>query len=70
MITLRLRHILLFTFIFLLTACQFEDSTDCPNNENVSASYINLTIAVSNGNTHNRTRAGEMPTAGEDGDGR
>lgn len=70
MITLRLRHIILFTFIFLLTACQFEDSTDCPNNENVSASYINLTIAVSNGNTHNRTRAGEMPTAGEDGDGR
>lgn len=70
MITLRLRHILLFTITLLLTACQFEDSTDCPNNENVSASYINLTIAVSNGNTHNRTRAGEMPTAGEDGDGR
>ena len=70
MITLRLRHILLFTITLLLTACQFEDSTDCPNNENVSASYINLTIAVSNGNTHNRTRTGEMPTAGEDGDGR
>jgi len=70
MITLRLRHILLFTITLLLTACQFEDSTDCPNNENVSASYINLTIAVSNGNIHNRTRAGEMPTAGEDGDGR
>lgn len=70
MITLRLRHILLFTITMLLTACQFEDSADCPNNENVSASYINLTIAVSNGNKHNRTRAGEMPTAGEDGDGR
>ena len=71
MITLRLRHILLFTITLLLTACQFEDSADCPNNENVSASYINLTIAVSNGNDHG-TRAGEdmMPLAGEDGNGR
>lgn len=70
MITLRLRHILLFTITLLLTACQFEDSADCPNNDNVSASYINLTIAVSNGNTHNGTREGEIPTSGEDGDGR
>lgn len=66
MITLRLRHIILFTLAFLLTACQFEDSTDCPK-ENVAASYINLTIAVSNG--HGRTRANE-PLAGEDGNGR
>lgn len=70
MITLRLRHILLFTITLLLTACQFEDDSDCPKDENIAASYINLTIAVSNGNTHNRTRAGEIPTAGEDGDGR
>ena len=69
MITLRLRHIILFTFIFLLTACQFEDSTDCPKEENVAASYINLTIAVSNGDSHSRTRANE-PLAGENGDGR
>ena len=68
--TLRLRHIILFTLVFLLTACQFEDSADCPKEENVSASYINLTIAVSNGNSHSRTRDGEKPTAGEDGDGR
>jgi len=68
--TLRLRHIILFTLVILLTACQFEDSADCPKEENVSASYINLTIAVSNGNSHSRTRDGEKPTAGEDGDGR
>ena len=70
MITLRLRHIILFTFAFLLTACQFEDSTDCPKEENVAASYINLTIAVSNSDSHSRTREGELPTGGENGDGR
>ena len=68
MITLRLRHILLFTITLLLTACQFEDDQQCPEN-NVGASYINLTIAVSNGNQRG-TRAGEMPASGEDGDGR
>ena len=69
MITLRLRHILLFTITILLTACQFEDDQQCPDNNNVAASYINLTITVSNGNQHG-TRAGEMPASGEDGDGR
>lgn len=69
MITQRLRHIILFTITLLLTACQFEDDQDCPDNNNVSASYINLTIAVSNGNQRG-TRAGEMPASGEDGDGR
>lgn len=71
MITLRLRHILLFTITLLLTACQFEDDSDCPKDENIAASYINLTIAVSNGDSHSRTREGELlPTGGENGDGR
>ncbi|MBR4480574.1 MAG: hypothetical protein IKO86_01590 [Prevotella sp.] len=60
-------HFSLFTFIFLLTACQFEDDQDCPKEEHFSSSYINLTIAVSNG--QGRTRANE-PLAGEDGNGR
>ena len=63
-------HFSLFTFIFLLTACQFEDDSDCPKDENIAASYINLTIAVSNGDSHSRTREGELPTGGENGDGR
>ena len=67
MITLRLRHILLFTITLLLTACQFEDDQDCPKEEHFSSSYINLTIAVSDG--QGRTRANE-PLAGEDGNGR
>lgn len=65
--TLRLRHIILFTFAILLTACQFEDDQDCPKEEHFSSSYINLTIAVSDG--QGRTRANE-PLAGEDGNGR
>ena len=69
MITLRLRHILFFTFAFLLTACQFEDDQECPDEINVGTSYINLTIAVSNGKA-NGTRAGEIPASGEDGNGR
>ena len=60
-------HFSLFTFIFLLTACQFEDDQDCPKEEHFSSSYINLTIAVSDG--QGRTRANE-PLAGEDGNGR
>lgn len=57
----------------LLGACSsHSDFEDEPNplqhNEKV-ASYINLTIAVSNG-VENMTRAGEIPTAGENGDGR
>lgn len=69
MITLRLRHIILFTFAILLTACQFEDDQECPGeNDNVKANYINLTIAVSNGEARG-TRAGE-PLGGENGDGR
>ena len=69
MITQRLRHIILFTITLLLTACQFEDDQQCPDNNNVGASYINLTIAVSNGEQRG-TRAGEMPASGEDGNGR
>lgn len=69
MITLRLRHIFIFTFAILLTACQFEDDQECPGeNDNVKANYINLTIAVSNGEARG-TRAGE-PLGGENGDGR
>lgn len=69
MITLRLRHIILFTFAILLTACQFEDDQECPGeNDNVKANYINLTIAVSNGEARG-TRA-NAPTGGENGDGR
>lgn len=67
--TLRLRHILLFTLAFLLAACQFEDDQECPDEINVGTSYINLTIAVSNGKATG-TRAGEMPASGEDGNGR
>lgn len=67
--TLRLRHILLFTLAFLLAACQFEDNQECPDEINVGTSYINLTIAVSNGKATG-TRAGEMPASGEDGNGR
>ena len=69
MMTLRLRHILLFTLAFLLAACQFEDNQECPDEINVGTSYINLTIAVSNGKATG-TRAGEMPASGEDGNGR
>ena len=65
--TLRLRHIFIFAFAILLTACQFEDDQDCPKEEHFSSSYINLTIAVSDG--QGRTRANE-PLAGEDGNGR
>ena len=69
MITLRLRHIFIFTLAFLLAACQFEDDQECPGeNDNVKANYINLTIAVSNGEARG-TRAGE-PLGGENGDGR
>ena len=67
---LRLRHIVRISlFTLLLTACQFEDDRQCPEN-NVGDSYINLTISVSNGGTHSKTRAGEKPSSGEDGDGR
>lgn len=52
------------------TACQFEDDQECPDNNKVGAGYINLTIAVSNGDSHSRTRDGEKPASGEDGDGR
>lgn len=70
MITQRLRHIILFTITLLLTACQFEDDQQCPDNNNVGASYINLTIAVSNGGQRG-TRAGDPePTGGENGNGR
>ena len=69
MITQRLRHIILFTITLLLTACQFEDDQQCPDNNKVGASYINLTIAVSNGNSRG-TRADNQPLAGEDGNGR
>lgn len=69
MITLRLRHIFIFAFAILLTACQFEDDQECPDEINVGTSYINLSIAVSNGKA-NSTRAGEMPASGEDGNGR
>lgn len=69
MITQRLRHIILFTITLLLTACQFEDDQQCPGNNKVGASYINLTIAVSNGDSRG-TRADNQPLAGEDGNGR
>jgi hypothetical protein len=69
MMTLRLRHIFIFAFAILLTACQFEDNQECPDEINVGTSYINLTIAVSNGKATG-TRAGEMPASGEDGNGR
>lgn len=52
-----------------LTACQFEDDQECPgDNNNVAASYINLTIGVSNGEARG-TRA-NTPSGGENGDGR
>ena len=67
----RLIYLFIATVCLLLqTACQFEDSSDCPKDKNVAANYINLTIAVSNGDNHGRTRAGEMPASGEDGNGR
>ena len=67
---LRLRHIVRISlFTLLLTACQFEDERQCPEN-NVGDSYINLTIAVSNGDSHSKTRVGEKPSSGEDGGGR
>lgn len=71
MITLRLRHIFIFTFAILLTACQFEDDQECPDNNRVAASFINLTIAVSNGDSGS-TRADDpkVPLSGEDGNGR
>jgi len=57
----------------LMTACSFhtdyEDELEPQQPKEKVASYINLTIAVSNG-VENTTRAGEKPTAGENGDGR
>ena len=66
------KHFYLFPVLLLasfLASCQFEDDQECPGeNDNVKANYINLTIAVSNGEARG-TRAGE-PLGGENGDGR
>lgn len=70
MITLRLRHIILFTIIILLTACQFEDDQLCPDNNKVGASYINLTIAVTDGSGRGTRADDNIPLSGEDGNGR
>lgn len=55
----------------LMSACSKDavDSYEDIKTDNDVASYINLTISVSNG-TENMTRAGEKPAAGESGDGR
>lgn len=56
----------------LLSSCYSYDEPVEVNPEFVSekvASYINLTISVSNG-VGQMTRAGEIPAAGENGDGR
>lgn len=66
------KHFYLFPALLLasfLASCQFEDDQECPGeNDNVKANYINLTIAVSNGEARG-TRA-NAPTGGENGDGR
>lgn len=66
----RLIYLFIATACLLLqTACQFEDDGQCADTINVGDSYISLTVAVSNGDTHARTRA-NTPAGGEDGDGR
>jgi hypothetical protein len=66
----RLIYLFIATACLLLqTACQFEDDGQCADNTNVGDSYISLTVTVSNGDTHARTRA-NTPAGGEDGDGR
>ena len=56
--------------LLLLCACHFEDSQSCQDPNTIGDSYINLTIAVSNGPGSANTRAGEKPAGGEDGNGR
>ena len=65
--TLRLRHIVRISLLtLLLTACQFEDVQQCPENNDSAENYINLTISVSTGQqSHTR-----VPLGGENGDGR
>ena len=56
----------------LLSSCYSYPDSEELEQEIISqkvASYINLTVAVSRG-TGNVTRAGELPTTGENGDGR
>lgn len=66
----RLIYLFIATACLLLqTACQFEDDGQCADTINVGDSYISLTVAVSNGDTHARTRA-NTPAGGENGDGR
>lgn len=65
----RLIHIFIaFACLAMMSACYNYDQEGI---EEVNAAnyYINLAISVSNGNDYS-TRAGELPTGGEDGDGR
>ena len=52
----------------VLSAC-YDYNREIPEEVNVGNCYINLAISVSNGNDH-FTRTGELPTGGEDGNGR
>ena len=52
----------------VLSAC-YDYNREIPEEVNVGNCYINLAISVSNGNDHS-TRTGELPTGGEDGNGR
>ncbi len=65
----RLIHILIaFACLAMLSACYNYDQEGIEE-VNAGNCYINLAISVSNGNEHS-TRAGELPTGGENGDGR
>ena len=65
----RLIHILIaFACLAMLSACYDHERGEIEE-VNVANYYINLAISVSNGNEHS-TRAGELPTGGENGDGR
>lgn len=63
--------ILLLTVAHMFTACKMSDGEECSDDGGQQADvrqYINLSVTVSGG--HTATRAGELPAAGENGDGR
>lgn len=63
-----INQIIAFACLTMMSACYNYDG-DIVEQVNTGDCYINLAISVSNGNKYS-TRAGELPTGGEDGDGR
>ena len=63
-----INQIIAFACLTMMSACYNYDG-DIVEQVNTGDCYINLAISVNNGNKYS-TRAGEIPTGGEDGDGR